>query len=1044
MGRCCCVPGCKSNYASSPGPNVSTFKFPDSVKDPERHAKWINALSRDNFTVTKSSVVCIKHFHPQFVVTHEEFKTKEGPVIQVPREVPKLTKDAYPTIFPNQPAYRSTVPAKRRKDPSERDQEMARAQLKRSFQLQEERDTIRDLKHFKEGFLKRSIGTLKSESYNGYMLLSKVEDDNLESLPFIIFIKISEDLVIKVFNNFAELSYEPFKSCLGPDLKCDRWSKFESLIQMLPVRDERALKEKVTNFASKISDAVVWCEIGDDIEAEKAAKLNFLIEQLKLAVATSIRYSPEMLKWAAAIFYAFPGAYKSMRATEQLTLPHPRYLQKLLCKIGNDGCGIGPTQKAFLMEKFKLLAEEDKTVNLQLDEIYTNSKLVYKGGKVFGIAEHGSGTSSDLTAGTIQAFMSSSLQSKNKDVIALFPVRNLDGEILLQLTKAVLKLMVEVGFFVLCAISDNNQVNRKMFELLCGGVLKTRIPNPFDPSKPLFLLFDQVHLFKNIRNNWLNAPNQVLKIPDVRQVPLFDKPLHTSNPIEFDSSNCNVVRPVPNEVTFLEAKFEDVKNLYHAEANAVLKLAPKLTRKAVYPSSVERQNVSLVNAVFQDSTRVALQTLKKDNVQISDGSIMFLQIIGRWWKISNVKNPDKGKRLNDMWCEPVMGTKDQKLKFLRDLLLFLEIWELPGLPESFTVQTHTAFYHTIKATLELCEFVLIDLGWGFVLLGKLQTDNLEARFGGYRRISGCSYFVTVEQVLESERKLKLLSILKLKSANSGEFSLTSFAEGCKATATALSEKAEDTTLFESALSEISEITVTLTDRRVLLCLASYAATKTLQKLRREEKEVCAECRETLVTNKPLEIERVKETYEYLSGLDRGGLNRPSDFSFHFCMDSFKLFQTLISQKYEKQFLKLNNQRKAFKTLGVKLCEQTLDDMLFSCESDSCNLSLQKVVKKFTGVLANIFLNNYTKTLNESNITRQIAIKLQKQEAKQEAKKKAEDAKKEAEKAKQLTDEIEEDADAPTNDTESKIKYSKAKVKDVNARKIAKLSSKGSL
>lgn len=162
------------------------------------------------------------------------------------------------------------------------------------------------------------------------------------------------------------------------------------------------------------------------------------------------------------------------------------------------------------------------------------------------------------------------------------------------------------------------------------------------------MLFDQVHLFKNIRNNWLNAPNQVLKIPDVRQVPLFDKPLHTSNPIDFDSSNCNVVRLVPNEVTFLEAKFEDVKNLYHAEANAFLKLAPTLTQKAVYPSSAERQNVSLVNAVFQDSTKVALQTLKKDIVQTSDDSIMFLQIIGRWWKISKVKNPDKGKRLNDM------------------------------------------------------------------------------------------------------------------------------------------------------------------------------------------------------------------------------------------------------------------------------------------------------------------------------------------------------------------------------------------------------------
>ena len=192
------------------------------------------------------------------------------------------------------------------------------------------------------------------------------------------------------------------------------------------------------------------------------------------------------------------------------------------------------------------------------------------------------------------------------------------------------------------------------------------------------------------------------------------------------------------------------------------------------------------------------------------------------------------------------------------------------------------------------------------------------------------------------------------------------------------------------LSVKSAQSPSLTDRRVLLCLASYASTKTLQKLRRKERDICSECKESLVTDEPLEIERAQETYEYLSGLDRGGLNRPADFSFHLCMDAFKLFQTLISQKYEEQFLKLNDQRKAFTTLGVKLCEQTLDDMLFSCETDSCDLSLQKVVAKFLGVLANIFLNNYTKTLNESNIARQIAIKL----SKKEAKVKAEEAKKE--------------------------------------------------
>ena len=47
-------------------------------------------------------------------------------------------------------------------------------------------------------------------------------------------------------------------------------------------------------------------------------------------------------------------------------------------------------------------------------------------------------------------------------------------------------------------------------------------------------------------------------------------------------------------------------------------------------------------------------------------------------------------------------------------------------------------------------------------MGKFQTDSLEARFGQYRRLSGGKYNISLSQVYESEKKLRLLSTLKLK------------------------------------------------------------------------------------------------------------------------------------------------------------------------------------------------------------------------------------------------------------------------------------------
>jgi hypothetical protein len=52
MPNKCSVVGCNGNYAS--GPKVSVFKFP---KEEELLKKWINAIPRENFTVTKNSRV---------------------------------------------------------------------------------------------------------------------------------------------------------------------------------------------------------------------------------------------------------------------------------------------------------------------------------------------------------------------------------------------------------------------------------------------------------------------------------------------------------------------------------------------------------------------------------------------------------------------------------------------------------------------------------------------------------------------------------------------------------------------------------------------------------------------------------------------------------------------------------------------------------------------------------------------------------------------------------------------------------------------------
>ena len=61
----------------------------------------------------------------------------------------------------------------------------------------------------------------------------------------------------------------------------------------------------------------------------------------------------------------------------------------------------------------------------------------------------------------------------------------------------------------------------------------------------------------------------------------------------------------------------------------------------------------------------------------------------------------------------------------------------------------------------------------FVLAGKFQTDDLESRFGHYRQMSGGNRLVSIQEILESKKKIKINSMLKLYAAD-GEITIKDF------------------------------------------------------------------------------------------------------------------------------------------------------------------------------------------------------------------------------------------------------------------------------
>jgi len=462
---------------------------------------------------------------------------------------------------------------------------------------------------------------------------------------------------------------------------------------------------------------------GESTKVEETLK--FLLEQFQLTFAAQKRYSPQCLLFAFKIYCSSRSTYSFLRES-CLSLPHISYLRQLSSCFSESSKTLTGEDSHFvyLKQKCSVLAERERLVALLLDEIYVKPKVTFKGGSLQGFAENTAADADSVEATTVQAFMLTSVSSKNKDIAALQPVKNLDASCLQGSLLKVVKLVEKAGYKIVALISDNNRVNRNAFAAMCGGELLPCIEHPCDSSRKLFFLFDSVHLLKCIRNNWINQIDQVFWFPDL-----------------VTGARC-------------KAAFAHLKQLYDSERDAAVKIAPALTYTALYPNNMQRQNVKLALKVFDEKNLAALGEFgSKYNCDVA-GTHQFISTIAQLWKLFNVKHPLKGQRLNDPFCEPLTSITDHKLQWLKSIYSWLSNWEGMNAKQRQGVlsrETMFALKHTVLAACNLSEYLLTNLSFCYVLLGKFQTDPLEFRFGQYRQMSGANYHVAVTQIMESEK-----------------------------------------------------------------------------------------------------------------------------------------------------------------------------------------------------------------------------------------------------------------------------------------------------
>lgn len=915
MPKHCCVPGCTSNYASDEEPYKSVFKFP---KDTDRKAEWLKNIPRSQWVPSSSSVVCIKHFLPEDVETLENYIDHNNERKTRPKDRPSLKKDAVPRIFPNLPSSLNVLKPTTRQTPDERRQHIVERQNEKVVKFLEN-DLLSDfeaLSNYNE--ILKNISCewkfMKNDSECVFFILST---DDVPRVP--VSVKIQENLDVSVFLDGLDMGKDNLK-WIVPSGKLQRWSQLENILSRYrnkceekEVQPEKEYNKLVNAAKSKLLELKVFLDCYKEEELIDSKPVSFLIDQFLLCTLKRKVYSTLIFQVAFMIMYISSACYEAIQKQNILFFPDARYLKRI--------ASLSPTnnESVFLKSLEQKLSKREKYINLLIDEMYVNPSIHYKSGSLFGYAQN----QICNAAKTIQTFMITSIFGSMSSVVKLIPVKNMTGVELAELTKKVIHFVQEHGFIVVTVITDNNRINRTMFNILSsrpGNECSYKMINEKYGSF-IYLLFDTVHLLKSLRNNWLNQSDE-------------------AKTFVFPEFNANTGH-VGN---IFKASFSVLRDLYKIESSKLLKCASKLNYKSVYPSSIERQKVILACNIFSPETIIALSSMGYSEV------VHFLNIINRWWTVVNVKSKGVCVRKREPDASAFTSKNDDRLEFLRQFVLWLKQWMSLSVPYGrLTKDTMHALIQTNSALVELIEHCIDLEEVEYVLPGKFQTDKLENRFSSYRQLSGGNYNVSVLQVLEAEKKIKLQNLLGLKSARYKEVLLHE---------NALSQSCEEVTNcdrsghfqeFNTVIEEVSSVDVNV-EHYPVVYVSGYVAFKMNSKLN------CCGC-SNFISTECTDCEMFQE-------INRGGLSVPSDLLIDICLKVYSVMQLLISAEYEQKFIECKAQKLLLIELAQKLLKDTLEIDYHNVFCEVCEKPANVIMSLALPYFSNILINNYAKQQND--------------------------------------------------------------------------------
>lgn len=235
----------------------------------------------------------------------------------------------------------------------------------------------------------------------------------------------------------------------------------------------------------------------------------------------------------------------------------------------------------------------------------------------------------------------------------------------------------------------------------------------------------------------------------------------------------------------------------------------------------------------------------------------------------------------------------------------------------------------------------------YILTGKFQTDKLESRFGQYRQLSGGNYNISIRQIFECEKKIRIMSVLERNlTINDKKIVLRDFQTNWEGLENVSHSDEIDKFNITVAKEDFEKCKNVLP---VIVYVAGYCCYAVFKKMN------CDCCKGMLTCNTENDVH---ENYKYIDGISRGYLMHPNPVVTNIVMYSYIVIDKMVQNQ---SFHRTDNQR----VVGSVVTYNKLADDEALLPVDSCDAghNSEKIEKMIIWTATNVLLNNYCSKQN---------------------------------------------------------------------------------